>query len=77
MIKPPKSPNFMPDDPFIKEFTEYCREICPDGDIPLNLFIQKSGWEILDMPWGYDLPFSYIHKVDGKTYICFKVKLKQ
>ena len=38
--------------------------------------LEETGWESLQTPWGFNLPFSYTFKKDQVCYIVLKQKGK-
>jgi|TARA_R110000824_G_scaffold344271_1_gene530900 hypothetical protein len=75
-MKPPPDKNHyhvQADDPWVNNFVDFLRPLCDNnGELSKEKLLEITGWDPLQTPWGYDLPFCYDFKVDQKFYIVLK-----
>jgi hypothetical protein len=65
------------EDPWVKIFVDFLRPLCDNnGMLSKDRLLEVTGWESLQTPWGYNLPFSYTFKKDQVCYIVLKQKGK-
>jgi hypothetical protein len=74
-MKPPsdKTYHVNNDDPWVNNFVDFLRPLCDNsGMLSKDKLLEITGWESLQTPWGYNLPFCYTFKKDQKCYIMLK-----
>ena len=79
-MKPPSDKNHyhvQADDPWVNNFIDFLRPLCDNnGMLSKERLLEITGWDSLQTPWGYNLPFSYTFEQDQKYYIVLKQKGK-
>ena len=61
-------------DPWVNNFVDFLRPLCDNNMLSKERLLEVTGWEPLQTPWGYDLPFCYIFDINQKCYIVLKNK---